>query len=277
MSFAPSPEADRAAATTGLVLRNVRVGYRDKPVIHGLTLEPFTAGHVTALVGPNGAGKSTLLGGLAGLVRASGELRLDGTDLFSLRPAERAGHFGFMPQAIPQGTALTVLETVISALMASGAETSERLARHRAAAVLERLAIDHLAARALDHLSGGQRQMCSLAQAIVREPRILLLDEPTSALDMRHQLYVMQSVRRLADEGRHVVVVLHDLSFAAQWADHIVVLRRGELYAEGAPAQTITPAMLADVYGVQARVERCSRGRLQILADDLVPIAGKAH
>lgn len=94
---------------------------------------------------------------------------------------------------------------------------------------------------------------------------------------MRHQLYVMQSVRQLADEGRHVIVVLHDLSFAAQWADHIVVLRRGQLYSEGNPAATITPGMLADVYGVQARVERCSRGRLQIMADDLVPIPGKPH
>ncbi|ROR22964.1 iron complex transport system ATP-binding protein [Comamonas sp. BIGb0124] len=277
MTALRSAPALPAGTPPELLLRDLTVGYRDKPVITGLTLSGLQAGHVTALVGPNGAGKSTLLGGLAGLVRASGQVLLDGVDLFRMRPAQRADHFGFMPQAIPQGTALTVLETVISALMASGAETSERIARTRAAQVLERLAIDHLASRTLDHLSGGQRQMCSLAQAIVREPRILLLDEPTSALDMRHQLYVMQSVRQLADEGRHVIVVLHDLSFAAQWADHIVVLRRGQLYSEGNPAATITPGMLADVYGVQARVERCSRGRLQIMADDLVPIPGKPH
>ncbi|MFT4191253.1 MAG: ABC transporter ATP-binding protein [Comamonas sp.] len=270
-------QTDPRGAAGGLALQSIGVGYRGRPIVHDLTLAPFAAGHVTALVGPNGAGKSTLLGGLAGLVAASGHLWLDGVDLFALRGPERAAHFGLMPQAIPQGTALTVLETVISALMASGAETRERIARQRAAAVLERLAIDHLAARALDQLSGGQRQMCSLAQAIVREPRILLLDEPTSALDMRHQLYVMQSVRQLAREGRHVIVVLHDLSSAAQWADHVVVLRQGRLYGEGAPGDTITPAMLADVYGVQARVERCSRGRLQIMADDLVAIPGKPH
>jgi iron complex transport system ATP-binding protein len=275
-SASPARAAPERAPTVqlgALQLREFTVGYRERAIVQGLTLAPLAAGHVTALVGPNGAGKSTLLAGLAGLLQSSGQLWLDGRDLFALRPAERASQFGFMPQAIPQGTALTVLESVISALMASGAENSERIARQRAAAVLERLAIVQLAGRALDQLSGGQRQMCSLAQAIVREPRILLLDEPTSALDMRHQLYVMQSVRQLAREGRHVVVVLHDLSFAAQWADHIVVLRQGQLYGEGTPAQTITPTMLADVYGVQARVEHCSRGRLQIMADDLVPIA----
>ena len=120
MTALRSAPALPAGTPPELLLRDLTVGYRDKPVITGLTLSGLQAGHVTALVGPNGAGKSTLLGGLAGLVRASGQVLLDGVDLFRMRPAQRADHFGFMPQAIPQGTALTVLETVISALMASG-------------------------------------------------------------------------------------------------------------------------------------------------------------
>lgn len=269
-----------ASQEKGLELLDIRCGYRHTWIVQNLTLQPLRSGHITALAGPNGAGKSTLLGGLAGLVHTRGRLLLDGADLLHIGVAARARHFGFMPQAIPQGTALTVLETVISALMASGAEQSERIARERAAATLEQLNIGRLAAQQLDRLSGGQRQMCSLAQAIVREPDILLLDEPTSALDMRHQLHVMQTVRRLAAAGKYVIVVLHDLALAAQWADHVVILRQGRLYSEGPPAQTITSAMLADVYGIEARVERCSRGRLQIMPDDLVrhpPAVASCH
>lgn len=123
----------------------------------------------------------------------------------------------------------------------------------------------------LNRLSGGQRQLVSLAQAIVREPAILLLDEPTSALDLRHQAQVMHLVRDLAREGRLVVVVLHDLNLAARWADHIVVLSNGAVAAEGAPVAAITANILASVYGVEALVERSTLGHLQISVERVLP------
>ena len=143
-----------------------------------------------------------------------------------------------MPQTLPQRVALTVLEAVIAALRASPLADRDRPADERATravAVLERVGIADLALEPLDHLSGGQRQLASLAQAIVREPAVLLLDEPTSALDLRHQVVVMTLVREFAAEGRIVIVVVHDLSLAARWADQVVVLEQGR--AVGPPAR----------------------------------------
>jgi iron complex transport system ATP-binding protein len=101
----------------------------------------------------------------------------------------------------------------------------------------------------------------------VRDPAVLLLDEPTSALDLRHQMVVTDIVRRFADGGRIVIVVVHDLSLAARWADRIVVLGQGVAHAVGTPGEALTPDVLARVYGVRARVERCTRGRLQVIVD----------
>lgn len=255
-----------------LAVTALSAGYPKRKVISGLTLSPLPAGSVTALVGPNAAGKSTLLRALAGLLPATGSIRLGEAELVGLDRRARAGRVGFMPQSLPAGAALTVLESVIGALKATpldGAELSARAVERRAVAVLERLGIVALALEPLDALSGGQRQLASLAQAIVREPTLLLLDEPTSALDMRHQVQVMNVVRDLADGGHIVVAVLHDLAVAARWADRVVVLSHGRIAGEGAAAEVVTPAMLAEVYGVAARVERCSAGRLQILVDGL--------
>lgn len=137
-------------------------------------------------------------------------------------------------------------------------------------AALERIGIGSLALTPLDHLSGGERQMASLAQAVVREPALLLLDEPTSALDLRHQLVVMRLIDQLAHEGRIIVVVLHDLNLAMRWASRIVVLDHGAAAAVGTPAEAITPDVLARVYGVRARLERVEGGRPQVVVDGLV-------
>ncbi|RAI38687.1 ABC transporter ATP-binding protein [Rhodoplanes roseus] len=238
-----------------LTVERLSAGYPGRPVIRDLVLPPLPGGAVTALVGPNAAGKSTLLKAFAGLVKAAGRVTFGDHDLLRLPLAARADLIGFMPQSLPQGVALSVLESVIAAFEASrpGALAGADAAR-RAITTLDRLGIADLALDTLDRLSGGQRQLVSLAQALVREPRLLLLDEPTSALDLRHQVTVMEAVRALAAEGRIVVVVLHDLNLAARWADRVVVLDHGRAVAVGTPAQALTSATLADVWGVAARI-----------------------
>lgn len=253
-----------------LTVSNLTAGYRTKTVIRDLTLPLLRAGELTALVGPNAAGKSTLLRAIAGLIPATGTLAFGEQDLRKLSAAERSSVLGFMPQSLPSGTALSVLESVITALMASRSLTAAMGdAEERAYAILDRLGISDFAMSPLDHLSGGQRQVISLAQAIAREPKIVLLDEPTSALDLARQFHVMRMVKSVAREGRIAVVVMHDLALAAQWADHIVVLNQGKLNVAGSPAQAITSKMLRQVYRINARVERCSQGRLQIMTDDV--------
>lgn len=255
-----------------LSIDGLSVGYGRRKIIENLSLPAISGGAVTALIGPNAAGKTTLLRALAGLVPAKGSIRLDDVDLTALSVAGHARHVTYMPQALPQRVALTVFEATLSALMSSrGDALSTAEAHARALNALARLGIADLAMRGLDELSGGQRQLASLAQSIVREPTVLLLDEPTSALDIHHQLRVMQLVAELAREGGIIVViVLHDIAQAARYAQRIVLLEQGTIAADGPPDAAITPATLARVYKVEARVERCSQGTLQVIVDRAV-------
>lgn len=256
-------------AAPQLRIEGLSVGYGRRRIIANLTLPVISGGAVTALVGPNAAGKTTLLRGLAGLIPVRGAVRLDDLELTSLTIAGHARHVTYMPQTLPQRVALTVFEATLSALMSSGNVTLSTAEVHeRSLAVLARLGIADLAMRGLDELSGGQRQLASLAQSIVREPTVLLLDEPTSALDIHHQLRVMQLVEELARERDLIVlIVLHDIAQAARYAQRIIVLQQGVIAADGTPEQAVTPEMLAKVYQVEARVERCSHGLLQVMVD----------
>jgi iron complex transport system ATP-binding protein len=253
-----------------LLIAGVTAGYRTRPVLRGLTCGPVPRGRVTALVGPNAAGKSTLLRVIAGLVPARGSIRFGAHELVGMPARERARHLAFMPQALPQDTGLSVIEALIGAwrAMPDGmTRGSEAALLNRIGQVLDRLGLGDLGMIPLQSLSGGQRQMVALAQAIIRDPPLLLLDEPTSALDLRRQLEVMSLLGELAREGRTVIVVLHDLSLAARWADCLLVVNHGEAYAFGPSETVLTPAMLDEVYGVEARIEACSRGGRTLLID----------
>lgn len=256
-----------------LCIAHLGVGYARHRVIADLSLAPLLPGSVVSLIGPNAAGKTTLLRAIAGLHPAEGSIRLGTRELLKLPLAEHARIVTYMPQTLPQRVALTVLEAVIGALRASpidGPTLSEDRLVERAMDVIDRVGIGHLAMSGLDHLSGGQRQLASLAQALVRSPRVLLLDEPISALDLHYQLRVMKLVRALAAErGMIVVMVLHDLMIAARWSDRIIILSHGAVAADGAPAKAITAEVLADVYRIRAEVTPDASG-LRIEIDDIL-------
>ncbi len=243
------------------------VCYGSRPVIHNLSLPPLPSGSLVALVGPNGAGKSTLLRALAGLEPMKGGLSLDGVEVTRLSFAERARRLSYMPQQLPPGIALGVLESIIVGLRVSGADNPPAIAFE----ALRQLGIEHLAERGLDALSGGQKQLVALAQLLARNPQVLLLDEPTSALDLHYQLRVMDAVRQRVQAQRLLAIaVLHDINLAARHADTLVMLSQGRVVACGTPQEVLQPALLAEVYGVHARVERCSQDRLQVLVDRAV-------
>ena len=255
----------------GLVISGLSSGYRKRNIIQNISLPALAAGGVYSLIGPNAAGKSTLMRALAGLQPAKGSVSLDGFELVGKPLSDWARRVTYMPQTLPQGVSLNVLESVISALRASPMEgdLSGQDIKQYAVSVLERVGIVDLALRNLGHLSGGQRQLVSLAQVLARNPKVLLLDEPISALDLKHQFRVMRLVQELARERNMIViVVLHDLSVAARWSDGIVMLAQGAVVATGTPAEAITPATLGQVYGVQARVGHCEQGHMQVMIDD---------
>ena len=136
--------------------------------------------------------------------------------------------------------------------------------------ILDALGISKVSFRKLGELSGGQQQLVSIAQTLVREPEILLMDEPTSALDMHRQVQVLNFMRVLARKRQVIVfIAIHDLNQALRFADQVLVIAYGTAHGSGPSHEVITESMLRDVYKVDARIEQCSRGQRHILIDDI--------
>ncbi|MBA2814825.1 ABC transporter ATP-binding protein [Candidatus Pantoea persica] len=256
--------------TQGLTLKHFTTSYPKRRVIEDLSVAQLPRGKITVLLGPNGCGKSTLLRALAGLNKGQGELWLNGEELMQQPFACRAQRVVYLPQSLPAGVHLHVLESIIVAQRASGGLHSAA-SEAEVMYLLEQLDIAHLAMRYLDQLSGGQKQLVGLAQSLIRCPELLLLDEPLSALDLNYQFHVMDLVRReTAQRNIVTVVVVHDINIALRHAHHALMLKAGALIADDVPARVITPETLAQVYGVQGRIEHCSQGMLQVMIDGLV-------
>ncbi|MXV44157.1 ATP-binding cassette domain-containing protein [Saccharibacter sp. 17.LH.SD] len=256
--------------TKGLSVRDLTVRYGKREILHGMTLSTMQPGKVTALLGPNGSGKSSFLRAIAGLTPSTGYVGFDGRDLSSLPIGMRARVAAYLPQTLPPMVHLQVLEAVMVARRAGENVAAEQALRD-SIEILEKIGIDNLALRYLDELSGGQRQLVGLAQALVRRPEMLLLDEPLSALDLRYQFAVMEVVRRETQaRGIVTLLVVHDLNIALQRADDVVYMRDGRLLGQGVVMEVTTPEMLADVYGVQTRLEVCPRGLPHVLVDGVV-------
>ncbi|WP_414148917.1 ABC transporter ATP-binding protein [Erwinia sp. BNK-24-b] len=254
----------------GLKISGFHAGYPKRKIISNLIVPLLPRGKITVLLGPNGCGKSTLLRSIAGLNQAQGELWLNGTELLAQPFARRAEKVVYLPQSLPAGVHLHVLESIIVAQRASGGRSSPD-SEAEVMALLEQLGIAHLALSYLDQLSGGQKQLVGLAQSLIRRPELLLLDEPLSALDLNYQFHVMDLVRRETRRRNIVtVVVVHDINIALRHGQHVLMLQNGELIADGLPEEVITPQSLAKVYGVRGRIERCSQGTPQVLIDGLV-------
>ncbi|WP_312163817.1 ABC transporter ATP-binding protein [Phenylobacterium sp.] len=247
-----------------LSAHEVRVRLGGKPVVDGVSAE-FQAGTVTAILGPNGAGKSTLLACLAGLRRPEGgEVRLDGAGLLAMPPRARARRIGFLPQT-PE-VAWAVEARILVGLGRTPFIGSSGLSIEDAAAIdraMEAAGVVELADRDVTTLSGGERGRVLIARALAGDPEWLLADEPLTGLDPGHQLDAGDLFRTLAhDQGKGVVVTLHDLSLAARVADRIIVMAAGRVLADGPPAQALSPGVMASAYGVRARVVQGDGGPL---------------
>lgn len=239
-----------------LTARHLRLGYRDRLVVDGLDVDLPDAA-LTVLIGPNGCGKSTLLRGRAGqLEPTGGHCEVDGRDLRDLAPRERARRIGLLPQAplVPEG--LSVAE-----LVARGRHPHLGLLRRWGAdddaavdAALDAVDLHPLAGRIAAELSGGQRQRAWIALVLAQGAPHLLLDEPTSFLDLAHAVEVMEVARRTARAGSAVVVVQHDLTLAARYADRLIVMDDGRLVAQGPPHEVLTAALLQATFGLDAHV-----------------------
>ena len=232
--------------------RDLQVRYpgQPAPAVQGVDLQ-LDPGELVAVVGPNGSGKSTLLHALVGSRPLSGgSVRLCDRPIETWSPRELARTVAVVLQREETLFPLRVGETVglgryphLGPLAAAG-ERDHAVVE----AAMRQADVLNLASRRTDTLSGGEWQRVRIARALAQEPRLLLLDEPTAALDVRHEMEVLELVRRLADQGLAALLVTHHLNLAARYADRMVLLNRGQLAGVGRPATVLTPPRLQQVF-----------------------------
>lgn len=253
---------------SALSVEGLNFSYGRRQVLQDVGFEALQPGRLTALIGPNAAGKSTLFRLISGLKKpSSGTVRLGDKDLASVPNRERLKRVCFMPQFFTANAALTVFDVVMMAhKQLQGWHVSEEDIQTVAKA-LETSGIGHLSEAYISDLSGGQSQMVSVVQSLVRKSEVYLFDEPTSALDLRHQLDVLERIRQMVVDRNAVgIVALHDLNLAARFADHLVLLGKGRVLAEGAPADVFATDVLAQTYGVDIEVFQGPREDLLVHA-----------
>jgi iron complex transport system ATP-binding protein len=239
------------AAAPLLDLRDLTVTKRGRAVVDSASLR-LAAGECLGLIGPNGAGKSTLIRAALGLERARGR-----SSLAELPAGARARLAAWLPQGREVAWPMPVRDLVALGRLPHLARGARLAPADRAAVagVLERLDLTDLAERPATELSGGELARALLARALAQETPLLLADEPVAGLDPAHQIAVMRHLAGLAAEGRGVLVTCHDLGLAARFCTRIAVIDAGRIVADGRPAEVMTPALLARVFGVAARVE----------------------
>jgi len=247
-----------------LVLKDVGATYGRTTVLSKVGMDTLRGGSMTAVIGPNAAGKSTLFKRIASLVSGPGLVQLSET--------ERGPRtICYMPQDTGANTVLTVYESILLSAKQGGGWRVSDDELFEIDAILNALNIHHLAFRGLGELSGGQRQLVALAQALARKPEVLLMDEPTSALDLNRQIEVLGFISDLAKKsGMIVLIALHDLNHALRYCAHTLVIAGGEMIVSGETRSVITTAMLRDVYRIEARIEPCSLGRPMVIVDGAV-------
>ncbi|GAB4542547.1 MAG: ABC transporter ATP-binding protein [Anaerolineales bacterium] len=239
-----------------LKIQNLSASYHNRRVLHDVSFD-VASGEVLALIGPNGAGKSTLIRAVSGVIPSQGEVYANGVNLQTLDAPRRARALAVAPQAAGLPPAFTVWQTVImgrTPYLGFLGQTSPH-DEEIALSALRRVHADGLIQRPIGELSGGERQRVLLARALCQAAPILLLDEPIAHLDLQYQVSIMELIRSLArEESLAVLVALHDLNLAAQYADRVALLVGGELRALGAPRQALTADIISSAYCLPVQV-----------------------
>lgn len=240
-----------------LELHNITLGYGDTTVLDDISLST-ERGEMLGIIGPNGSGKSTLIKGICSLLSLkSGSVLIDGQNVAKITRGELARLVAVVPQIPNLPDTFTAFEIV---LMGRTPHLGRfRFEGHRdfdiAWEAMDITNTQSIAERTMDQLSGGQKQLLTIARALAQEPKLVLLDEPTAHLDINHQVETLDFVKGLCKkQNLAAVTVLHDLNLAAQYCDRLVLLGNGKIHAEGIPQEVITEKNIKEVYGANVSV-----------------------
>ncbi|WP_130890422.1 ABC transporter ATP-binding protein [Fusobacterium varium] len=241
-------------------LTDIKISYGKNNIIKNIKAE-FYGGNVVSLIGPNGTGKTTLLKAIAHLIKYEGDIGVIGeTGYKNFRDS-----FTYVPQMSVNNINLTVFEIVLLGRVRDLTWKIEKIHLNAVAEILDELNLSHLSCSKFSSLSGGQKQMVIMAQAMVSKPKILLLDEPTSALDLKHQLQIMETAKKYTKKtGSITVIVLHDIALAARYSDEILLLHDGYSIQQGIPEEVLKEELLEKIYGVELDISKSSRGFISI-------------
>ncbi|SFI70029.1 ABC transporter ATP-binding protein [Thermoflavimicrobium dichotomicum] len=259
---------------TTLSAEQLTIGYDERTIVRQLDLV-FPPGQITAIIGPNGCGKSTILKTMARLHPAtSGAVYLDGKMIQKMPTKEIAKKMAILPQSPEAPNGLTVYE-LVSYGRTPHQSGFVRLNQHDCdmiAWALEVTGLTELQHQAVDALSGGQRQRAWIAMALAQETDLLLLDEPTTYLDLAHQLEVLQLLEKLNQEdGRTIIMVIHDLNHASRFAHQLVALKKGSIVKQGTAEQVMIPNVLKEVFNIDTTIVRDPRtNKPAIISYDLI-------
>ncbi len=256
-----------------LVTENLSVNLADRAVLQQVNMS-VQAGELLGLLGPNGAGKSTLLRLLTGLLRPStGRVLIQGQEVRTVAAKRLARELAYLPQGAECQWAMSVEQIVTLGRLPHRAPWTRLDDKHQQHIHQAMIYADvlHLSERAVNTLSGGEKTRVLLARALAGEPQILLADEPVAGLDPAHQLDVMQLLRRLAEDGAALVVVLHDLTLASRFCHRIVLLNQGQVAAYGTAEQVLSAENLAHCYQIRAYRGQTDQGGF------IIPLERLAH
>jgi iron complex transport system ATP-binding protein len=239
-----------------LQIKDLSFSYASSPILKDISMA-LACGEVLGIVGPNGSGKSTLIRCIDRILKPqNGSILLDERNIKDMSRVEIAKQLGYVPQSAPPVFPFTVFDTVLMGRRPHLGWKSSEKDLEKVTEALGLLGIEDFALRDINEISGGERQRVLLARALAQEADTLLLDEPTSNLDIRHQLEVMEILKTLvAKKGLSVIIAIHDLNLASRYADKVVMMNKGRIFAVGAPVSVFTPETIVKAYGVESVVK----------------------
>ncbi|HOF19667.1 MAG TPA: ABC transporter ATP-binding protein [Bacteroidales bacterium] len=238
-----------------ITIQDIEFSYNGFPALENVN-NRIEKGDFVALVGPNGSGKSTLIKCMNGILKVSkGTVLIDDRAISMFSPNELAREIAYVPQSENRKAVLKVFDIV---LLGRKPYINWKPAEHDlrvTSEILNTLNLDHLAMRDFNKLSGGQQQIVYIARALAQEPDILLLDEPIANLDIRHQIEVLNLLKKLSARGITIVIALHDINMAVRYASGIMMLRDGKVFASGG-REIITKQNIENLYDIRVKIIR---------------------